>query len=235
MKSILDENGKIIEEKSTGVWTILVSRFLRQIHTTKPLSLLGLNITKQHLLQEKDNLYFHYNYNFSDDPYIESEGSLEERLYKVICDSKYNLKFIQILRFERIKKGKKHPHNILPLAHPCVMDEKLYDRIINHKVCPSQQIPAALNIILAKYKDKLIYEIENDTCYTANLWWILPSTVYNPHYFYIKFLEAKLLTKDNSWFIKILNLIPYKHITLLQIEKTPNQSCDVFFRKITPE
>ena len=83
MISVLAENGPVMVCEGKGVWKVRTSRFLKQLRNPQPLSLLGLNITFQYFLQHEDQLYFHYNFNFTDDSYFETEGSLEERLYRV--------------------------------------------------------------------------------------------------------------------------------------------------------
>lgn len=231
MVSVLAENGPVMVCERKGVWRVRVSRFLKQLRNPQPLSKLGLNVTLQYFLQHKDQLYFHYNFNFTDDSYFETEGSLEERVYRVDLyteNNRFDLKFTQIWKFMHKKKGRRHPQNLFPLSHPNTLDEHVFESIIRHQVQPHDEIAPSLSLLLSKYENATLYE-KMEVGYKANLWWVRPAETFNPHYFYIRFLDATLFSDDEEkWCIQIFNR-PY--IVLQQIEHPQLQSCDVFFKR----
>jgi len=210
-------NGKILTRKNSYTWICQVSRFLWDYKNNNFEELI-FNLTSQYFILHNNILYMYKNYNFNDENFYCNFGSDQDGLYKIeISDNKkFNLILTKIWKYQKPKKGNKHPNNLFDLDDKYTLDEKTYDDIMR-KINSNQVIDVEidnkpLELLIEKFNEKPFFDEDSKN---VNLWWVkgkyLPNKGY--HRYFIKFLDAKLLrTKDKELpCLSIDNIIYQQH------------------------
>ena len=231
--------GTVMSRIGERAWSCQVSRFLRADDHEHPLDLLNFYSVRQVFVLQGSVLYLCKTYDFLDSNlFIDEQGSQGVYRVDVYHDSeKFDLVFTRMWRYECVKRGQRHPVNQFPKDHPNTLDERVYDRILQHQDTEEQtgvDYPVgvrvqneALSLIQSRFENRPVMEDEGEVeevpplvppllhelpiirSQRANIWWIKAVHEGVQHKYYVRFMDAHVLTLSD------------RTLPLLYIERGP--------------